>query len=104
MLLARAASAAACSAVKGGASTISTPVTSFTSERNSFTYFTASATVLYIFQLPATIGVLMSHQPCSGNANATCGCPAPSMGTGHSDCSTLWQHSDARQRASSEEF
>ncbi len=58
-LLLRAASAAACSAVNGGAITISTPVTSLTIARNSLTYFTVSATVLFIFQFPAMSGVLM---------------------------------------------
>ena len=58
-LVLRAASAAACSAVNGVASTISTSATSFTRPRNSLTYFTVSATVLYIFQLPAMKGVLM---------------------------------------------
>src|SRR5687768_11308260 len=60
MLLFRAASAAACSAGNGGATTISTSVMSLTRKRNSLTYFTASATVLYIFQLPAMKGVLMA--------------------------------------------
>src|SRR5687768_4167302 len=59
-LLLRAASAAACSAGNGGATTISTSVMSLTRMRNSLTYFTASATVLYIFQFPAMKGVLIS--------------------------------------------
>src|SRR5437762_9978940 len=59
-LLLRAASAAACSAVNGGASTISTSSMSLTRLRNSLTYLTVSATVLNIFQLPAIKGVLIS--------------------------------------------
>ena len=59
MLLLRAASATACSAVNGGATTISTPVTDFTTERSSFTCTTASCTVLNIFQLPAMSGCRM---------------------------------------------
>ena len=43
--------------MKGGATTISTPVVSFTRRRSSLTYFTVSSTVLYIFQLPAIRGV-----------------------------------------------
>src|SRR6185503_5064039 len=76
-LLLRAASAAACTAVNGGASTISTSAMSFTITRNSLTYFTVSATVLYIFQLPAMMGVRMSG---------------------------LRQHGHARQRAAAEPF
>ena len=64
MLLLRAASATACSAVNGGATTISTPVTDFTTERSSFTCTTASCTVLNIFQLPAMSGCRMGA-PCS---------------------------------------
>src|SRR6266550_4671251 len=67
-LLLRAGSAAAWSAVNGGAMTISTPATSLTRARNSFTYFTVSATVLYIFQLPAIIGVRMSFVREHGHA------------------------------------
>ena len=52
----RAASAQAWMAVKVGARTISTSSMSFTSLRNSFTYTTASCTVLCIFQLPAMKG------------------------------------------------
>src|SRR5216110_2162849 len=53
----RAASATACTAVNGGATTISTSVMSFTALRSSFTNTTASCTVLYIFQLPAMKGI-----------------------------------------------
>ena len=53
----RAASATACSAVNGGATTISTSVMSLTRPRNSLTKLTASWTVLYIFQLAAMNGV-----------------------------------------------
>ena len=42
--------------MNGGATTISTSAMSFTRPRNSLTYFTVSATVLYIFQLPAMKG------------------------------------------------
>jgi hypothetical protein len=56
----RAASAAAWMAVKVGATTISTSSMSLTRLRNSFTYTTASWTVLCIFQLPAINGCLMS--------------------------------------------
>src|SRR5512134_1929462 len=42
---------------KGGARTISTPVTPATRGRNSFTKAADSPVVLYIFQLPATRGV-----------------------------------------------
>ena len=70
MLLLRAASATACSAVNGGATTISTPVTAFTTERSSFTCTTASCTVLNIFQLPAMsgcrIGRLRAQDPAAG--------------------------------------
>src|SRR5437899_547795 len=62
MLVLRAASATACTAVNGGATTISTasstPLTRFF---NSLTKTTASATVLYIFQLPATKGMRISE-------------------------------------------
>src|SRR5436190_9297615 len=58
-LLFRADSAHPCSAVNGGATTISTFAMSFTRLRNSFTYFTASAHVLDIFQLPAMNGIFM---------------------------------------------
>src|SRR5919204_4523453 len=53
----RAASATACTAVNGGATTISTSETSSTSLRNSLTNTTASWTVLYIFQFAARNGV-----------------------------------------------
>src|SRR5215203_6982401 len=53
------ASATACTARNGGATTISTPVTSLTIVRNSLVYTTASCTVLNIFQLPAMRGVRM---------------------------------------------
>src|SRR3990170_2706520 len=59
MLLLRVASATACSAVNGGATTISTSVTSFTRLRSSFAKTTASWTVLNIFQLPAIRGILI---------------------------------------------
>src|SRR3954467_1525294 len=55
----RAASATACRAVNGGATTISTPLTSFTSFFSSLTNTTASCTVLNIFQLPAMNGILI---------------------------------------------
>src|SRR6185503_13357538 len=55
----RAASATAWTAVNGGATTISTPLTSFTSILSSFTNTTASCTVLNIFQLPAMKGILI---------------------------------------------
>jgi hypothetical protein len=55
----RAASATACSAVNGGATTISTSVTSFTTPRISLMNTTASWTVLNIFQLAAMKGVRM---------------------------------------------
>src|SRR5436190_15209926 len=60
MLLFRALSAAACSAVNGGAMTISTSATSVTRPRSSFMYLAVSATVLNIFQLPAMKEVLIS--------------------------------------------
>src|SRR3954463_9282957 len=60
-LLLRAASAAACSAVNPGATTISTPEMSFTRLRSSLMKNTASWTVLNIFQLPAMKGMRMGH-------------------------------------------
>src|SRR5947209_9430197 len=57
MLVLRAASATACTAVNGGPTTISTSVTSLIALRSSFTNRTASCTVLYIFQLPAMNGI-----------------------------------------------
>jgi hypothetical protein len=64
MLLLRAASAAACRAVNGGATTISTSCTPATSGRSSLTHTTASWTVLNIFQLPAIRGRRMAvHSP-----------------------------------------
>src|SRR5262245_5889229 len=59
MLLSRAASAAALSAVNGGPTTIWTPEMSLTRPRRSFTNVTVSWTVLNIFQLPAMKGVRM---------------------------------------------
>src|SRR5262245_63838905 len=53
----RAASAAAWTAVKAGATTISTSMMSFTALFSSLTNTTASCTVLYIFQLPAMNGI-----------------------------------------------
>ena len=53
----RAASAAAWTAVNGGATTISTSLTSFTALFSSLTNTTASCTVLNIFQLPAMNGM-----------------------------------------------
>ena len=55
----RAASATEWSAVKGGATTISTSAMSFTRLRNSLTNTTASCTVLCIFQFAAMNGVRM---------------------------------------------
>src|SRR5574339_675400 len=61
----RAASTAAWSAVNGGATTISTSLTSLTMLRNSLMNTTASCTVLCIFQFAAMKGVLMrSPQGC----------------------------------------
>ena len=57
MLVWRAASATACSAVNGGATTISTSVKSLTRPWNSLMNTTASCTVLNIFQLAAMNGV-----------------------------------------------
>src|SRR6185436_5874460 len=65
-LLARAASKAAWSAVNGGATTTSTSCTSFTSRRSSLTYFTASATDLYIFQLPTMSGLRIGQRRHAG--------------------------------------
>ena len=70
MLLLRAASATACSAVNGGATTISTPVTDFTTERSSFTCTTASCTVLNIFQLPAMSGCRIGRSVLRPGAGA----------------------------------
>src|SRR5258707_11850042 len=61
MFVLRAASATACTAVNGGATTISTLVTSFTARRSSFMNTTASCTVLFIFQLPAMNGILIGQ-------------------------------------------
>src|SRR3954447_5834560 len=66
MGLLRTASATACSAVNGGATTISTSATSLTRLRNSFAYTTASCTVLNIFQFPATSGVRMGAPTLQG--------------------------------------
>src|SRR4249920_3218873 len=55
----RAASAAAWTAVNGGATTISTSTMSFTALFSSLTNTTVSCTVLYIFQLPAMNGILI---------------------------------------------
>src|SRR5258706_144455 len=57
MFESRSASATGCTATNGGATTISTPATPFTSGRSSRTNTTASRTVLNIFQLPAMTGV-----------------------------------------------
>ena len=57
MLVFLAASATACKAVNGGATTISTSATSLTRMRSSLAKTTASWTVLNIFQLPAMNGV-----------------------------------------------
>src|ERR1700716_4194230 len=61
MFVLRTASATACTAVNGGATTISTSAASFTALRSSFTNRTASCTVLYIFQLPAMNGIRMGQ-------------------------------------------
>ena len=59
--LLRAASATACSAVNGGATTISTSVDVLDAAlRSSLTKTTASCTVLNIFQLPAMNGIRMT--------------------------------------------
>src|SRR6187549_1359726 len=55
----RSASAAACTAVNGGATTISTSVTSLRTLRSSLVKTVVSWTVLNIFQLPAIRGVRM---------------------------------------------
>src|SRR5579864_9099743 len=60
MFVLRAASAAACTAVNGGAITISTSATSLTTPRSSLTNADVSCTVLNIFQLPAINGIRMS--------------------------------------------
>src|SRR5581483_11138855 len=65
MFVFRAASAAACSAVNGGATTTSTPSTSLTALRSSFTNTVVSWTVLNIFQLPAMKGALISPSRAS---------------------------------------
>ena len=52
-------SAAARSAVNGGATTISAPATPAVSAQNSRRYVTVSSTVLNIFQLAARNGVRM---------------------------------------------
>src|SRR5262245_40690943 len=57
MFVLRAASATACTAVKGGATTISTSFTSLTTSFSSLRKKTASWTVLNIFQLPAMKGI-----------------------------------------------
>src|SRR5947209_20572865 len=57
----RAAPAAACTAVNGGATTMSTPESGLTRSRSSVTNATVSATVLNIFQLPAIRGVLIGQ-------------------------------------------
>src|ERR1051325_718817 len=86
-LLLRAASAAAYTEGNGGATTISTSEMSCTILRNSLTYFTVSATVLYIFQLPAMMGVRIGRlQPVSR--------PAATY------ASRFRKHRDARQRGS----
>src|SRR3954471_22124848 len=64
MLLPRAAPAAACTAVNGGATTMSTAAVFLTSGRRSVTNATASPTVLNIFQLPAIKGVRIKD--CGG--------------------------------------
>src|SRR5881296_218420 len=95
MFVLRAASATACTAVNGGATTISTPPTSFTALRSSFTNTTASATVLYIFQLPAMTGILIGHADRAGRAGQT--------GRARS-CSFVRQRRNAGQRAAAEKF
>src|SRR5262245_60078479 len=79
MFVLRAASAAAWMAVNGGATTISTPATSLTALRSSFTKSKVSCTVLNIFQLPAMNGALICR-------------------------SLVSQGGDARQRAAAEEL
>src|SRR5438445_209895 len=64
MLDACAASAAGRSAVKGGATTISTSCTSFARLRNSLMNATASRTVLCIFQFAAIKGVRLITVNC----------------------------------------
>ena len=59
MFVLRAASATGCSAVNGGATTISTSSMPLTMLRRSVTNATDSDTVLYIFQLPAMNGILI---------------------------------------------
>jgi len=57
MAVPRKAALTAASAVNGGQTTISTPLTPAVSRASSVTRAFASATVLYIFQLPAMMGV-----------------------------------------------
>ena len=104
-LLLRAASAAAWSAVNGGATTISTSAMSFTRLRNSLTYFTVSATVLYIFQLPAMNGVRIGSVIL--NRNAECR-HYPTRGIAEfcilNSALHLGQHGHARQRTAAQEL
>src|SRR3954453_9276102 len=73
MLLPRAAPAAACTAVNGGATTISTAAVSLTNGRRSVTNATVSPTVLNIFQLPAIRGVRISD-PVGGMGPSRLSC------------------------------
>src|SRR4051812_49018906 len=110
-----AASATACTARNGGATTISTPVTSLTMVRNSLAYTTASCTVLNIFQLPAMRGVRMGDSTLGSRLQAPgsrlCQAPEPRDRPGAGKAPEpgarslfVRQRRHAWQHAASEEF
>src|SRR5262245_6476498 len=113
MFVLRAASATACTAVNGGATTISTSPMSFTALRSSFTKRTASCTVLNIFQLPAMNGILIglvSHvgrvSRVGRNGSGTTRLTRLTRPT-RLTCRTSWfvrQRGHARQRTAAEEL
>src|SRR5215217_4141433 len=91
MVVPRAASAAAWTAVNGGATTMSTPAVAFTRSRKLVTNATVSLTVLNIFQLPAIRGMRIKY-------------PAGWMGRRGGLSRLVCERGYARQRLSAEEL